>query len=99
MPMQVFYYLPTVAVSLLRQSPLPQSLYLWSAGQRCTYGKRLPASVVMGGGIGSDATTSAWPRLRCAAVISYDIGLVVLSVRTGDRDLISLVEARFPGAG
>jgi len=79
MPMQVFYYLPTVAVSLLAAiAASAVALFVVSRAEMHVW-QALAGSVVMGGGIAA-MHYIGMAAMRCAAVISYDIGLVVLSV-------------------
>jgi len=58
----------------------------------------LAGSVVMGGGIAA-MHYIGMAAMRCAAVIFLRHRTRCSLGRTGDRDLIRCVEARFPGAG
>ncbi|MGA2022595.1 MAG: diguanylate cyclase [Candidatus Sulfotelmatobacter sp.] len=78
MPIPIFYYLPTVAVSLLAAIAASAVALFVVSRAEMDVGQALVASVVMGGGIAATHYIGM-AAMRCA-VISYDIRLVVLSV-------------------
>jgi len=79
MPLAVSYHLPTVLVSLMAAMAASAVALFVVSRTKTTVWMEVSGSIVMGSGIaamhyiGMDA-------LRCAAVISYDLRIVVLSV-------------------
>jgi PAS domain S-box-containing protein len=79
MPMPVSYHLPTVALSLIAAIAASLvALFVVSRAEMSVW-QGIAGSIVMGSGIGAMHYVGM-AAMRCAAVISYDRRLVVLSI-------------------
>jgi diguanylate cyclase (GGDEF)-like protein/PAS domain S-box-containing protein len=79
MPMPVFYYYPTVALSLLA-AVLASAVALFVVSRpKIDVRREIVGSVVMGSGIAAMHYVGM-AAMRCAAVVSYDLRIVALSV-------------------
>src|ERR1700689_4903448 len=79
MPMPVFYYLPTVLLSLLAAITVSAVALFVASRPKMNLGQALAGSMVMGGGIAGMHYTGM-AALRCSARIVYDREMVALSI-------------------
>jgi PAS domain S-box-containing protein len=79
MPMPVFYHLPTVALSLLAAIAASGAALFVVSRIKMGLWQGIAGSIVMGSGIAAMHYVGM-AAMRCAAVISYDLRIVALSV-------------------
>jgi len=79
MPMPVFYHLPTVLASLLAAIAASATALFVVSRARMGFGHLIVGSLAMGSGIATMHYVGM-AAMRCAALISYDVRVVVLSI-------------------
>jgi diguanylate cyclase (GGDEF)-like protein/PAS domain S-box-containing protein len=79
MPMPVFYYLPTVALSLLAAIAASAAALFVVSRMKMGLWQGIAGSIVMGSGIAAMHYVGM-AAVRCAAVITYDRRIVALSI-------------------